>query len=253
MLLLNRAGSPISTWEDWTRPKEDYQWEEDRSAMELAKAWFRGATVACPVELDTLLRSAPFLKDLRLLEGRPEFVTRLPMPGEGRNHDLYIRADSAGGPIAICVEAKADEAFGDTLEDTIAKARKSSPGTRMPTRARRLIQILAGVEADPEQGPWKDLRYQLLTGLGGTALQTKRDGAETGVFVVHEFVTRKTRDDLHARNHADLTAFLRVLSSTLPPLGPDPFWGPLETYPRPGVTLHVAKVVTKLHAERGAT
>lgn len=246
MLILNRAGSPIFTWEDWTRPKKEDHWEEGRSAMELAKAWFRGSTAECPVELDTLLRSAPFLEGLRLLEGRPEFVTSLPMAGEGRNHDLYIRADSADGKISICVEAKADEPFGNTLLDEFAKARKRNPGTRVHIRARRLIQILTGTDVNPEKSPWKYLRYQLLTGLSGTALQASRDGAKMGVFIVHEFVTHKTRYELHARNWDDLAVFLRALSATLPSLGPGRFWGPLETYTAPSINLYVAKIVTNL-------
>src|SRR5688572_11039422 len=101
MKFVNRAGSEILAWDDWTRPKKDYQWAEGRSAMELAKAWFRGRTLECPQELAALLQQAPFIRNLELLTGRPELVTPLPMPGEGRNHDLHLLGTSATGFVTI--------------------------------------------------------------------------------------------------------------------------------------------------------
>jgi hypothetical protein len=248
MKLINRDGTPIASWAEWTRPKQDYQWQEGRSALELAKAWFRAQAPECPQELQSLFQTASFLPDLILLEGRPEFVTPLPMAGEGRNHDLHLLARSADGPISICIEAKADEPFGATIQDTIVEARHKKPATGVPRRARRLIKLLTGVEADPEREPWSGLRYQLLTGLAGAALQAKRDGARIALFIMHEFVSDKTRDDLHERNTLDLAAFLRVLASEAPEFQPHQFWGPLRTATEPAVELYVAKVVTNLRA-----
>jgi hypothetical protein len=44
IVLKNRTDKPIASWQDWTRPKRDYQWKAGRSAMELARSWFRLGT-----------------------------------------------------------------------------------------------------------------------------------------------------------------------------------------------------------------
>ncbi len=56
--------------------------------------------------------------------GEPEFVTRLPERGEGRNHDLWLQARCSAGGLTICVEAEADESFGNLISDEIKGARE---------------------------------------------------------------------------------------------------------------------------------
>lgn len=50
-------GTPITTWEEWTRPKMAYHWKEGRSAMELSKSWFKNDALSPPQELSSLLHS----------------------------------------------------------------------------------------------------------------------------------------------------------------------------------------------------
>ena len=45
-----------------------------------------------------------------------------PERGEGRNHDLWARGSADGRAFTLCVEARADEPFGDTIGETCAKA-----------------------------------------------------------------------------------------------------------------------------------
>ena len=84
----NHEDKPIEDWQNWTRPKREYQWKEGRSAMELARSWFPSGTLQCPSELQNLLSTNARTADTQFDEGRPEFVTSLPQRGEGRNHDL---------------------------------------------------------------------------------------------------------------------------------------------------------------------
>src|SRR5690606_9255321 len=127
--LKDRTGGAILSIEQWTRPKKDHQWAEGRSAMELARAWCPASGVACPAEISALLASHEWTRDIQIEEARPEHVTALPERGEGRNHDLWARCTASGRPFTLCIEAKADEPFGDTIRATCADALKRSPAT----------------------------------------------------------------------------------------------------------------------------
>lgn len=122
MKILNRAGEAILSMEQWTRPKKEHHWAESRSAMELARAWCPASGPACPAAISQLLSSHAWTRDLQLEEVRPEHVTPLPERGEGRNHDLWARGSADGRAFTLCVEARADEPFGDTIGETCAKA-----------------------------------------------------------------------------------------------------------------------------------
>ncbi len=219
-VLASRSGEAIAGYDTWTKPKKAYHWQPGRSAMELARSWFRGGTLSCPRELTELLQSHTITADAELIEGQPEFVTPLPERGEGRNHDLWLRAASPRGSLTICVEAKADETFGDSVAETIAKARRRTVGTRLPARAKALLELLFNRECEPEERPWRDLRYQLLTAFSGTAIQASRDRSGTGVLVVQEFRGRHLDDARQRQNDVDFRTFLALLAPDVdPPVG----------------------------------
>jgi len=81
--------------------------------MELAKAWFPGDDLTVPPEIENILLSNPRLEGLQLINAIPELATPLPERGEGRNHDLWIRGKTPREKVTICIEAKADEPFGN--------------------------------------------------------------------------------------------------------------------------------------------
>lgn len=201
LILTGPDEKPITRWEDWTRPKRDYQWAEGRSAMELAKAWFRNGAVAPPEEFLNLLLSRERFSSLRLIHGKPEFVTQLPMRGEGRNHDLWLQG-TAGG------EDKADEPFGNhTIEEYRSAADSRATTGRpsgVPERIGRLLQMVPA-------GKWDNVMYQLLNAICGTAIQARIDHSSVGAFVVHEFHTSKTKEDNIRRNRASFEKLLRAL------------------------------------------
>jgi len=206
--LRNREGLPITDWEGWVRPKEDYQWKRGRSAMELARAWFPKGKLACPAELDSLLQSSPRTAGYQLTIGQPEFVTQLPERGEGRNHDLWLQGHCPAGNLTICIEAKADEPFGNLIYEEIARARKRKATTRLPARVEALLQLLFGHPCNPLEKPWSHLRYQLITALAGTVIQADHDGSTTAVFVVHEFLSGALDSERLRQNDVDLNAVL---------------------------------------------
>ena len=77
-MLRDQAGRPITSLDQWPRPKRDYQWKPGRSAMEQARSWFRTGALACPEEIVQLLSSHPLTHGVEWVEGCPEFVTPLP-------------------------------------------------------------------------------------------------------------------------------------------------------------------------------
>jgi hypothetical protein len=208
-------GSSINTWQEWTRPKKDYQWKTGRSALELARAWFRQDTPQPPKELLSLLHSSKRLSNLKLISGIPELVTALLERGEGRNHDLALNGNTDREQVTITIEAKADEPFGnDTILEYWSKAikrRERGESTRVPERIEQLLSLV-----DPDtpvnQTKWKDIRYQLLTALCGTIIQAQIDGSSLAVLVVHVFDTELIEADKHAHNHNELELFLSVLA-----------------------------------------
>ena len=110
----------------------------------------------------------------------------------------------------IAVEAKADETFGKTLEDTLKEARKrkaETPGSKGVDRLKQLAAAILGVPGDrlPEVGK---LRYQLLTASAAALAEAQRESVRRAVVIIHEFVTGKTTDERHHENAEDLNAFV---------------------------------------------
>jgi hypothetical protein len=153
---------------------------------------------------------------MAITRGIPECVTPLPGRGEGRNHDLVLVGRSDAGQVTICVEAKADEAFGEVVGKYLAQTKKKAAAegrrTNLPARASALVQLLFGPDASSEAEPWRSLRYQLLTGAAGALLQADLDGSEIAVFVVHEFLTEAVdRGGKVRANASDLEKFVGAL------------------------------------------
>lgn len=252
MKILNRSGEPILSLEQWTRPKkEDLHWKPGRSAVELARAWCPTSGPACPSATTALLSTHEWTRDLDIDEVRPEHVTPLPERGEGRNHDLWAKGVANGAPFTLCVEAKADEPFGDTINETCSKALERSEATGAVRRARALLQMVFGAEAKPDREPWKALRYQLLTAIAGTALQARIDGATRAALVIHEFQGNETTSARLDRNAVDLQNFLTILNDgKLVSLGEGRFAGPwtIQTgsHKDTPVEVLIGKVVTRL-------
>jgi hypothetical protein len=248
MLKLTRPdGTPINEWQEWTRPKKDYQWKEGRSAMELAKSWFRNDVLSPPQEFLPLLHSSPRLRGIVLTIGIPELVTTLPERGNGRNHDLALKGNTQNESVTICIEAKADEPFGNATvgeywNSGILK-RYRGISTRIPERVEFLVSMVDLVSNSIDSSPWKDIRYQLLTALCGTILQAKNDNSTLAVFVVHEFFSNETSTIKHVENHSELERFLSVLSGYQISIETGKLNGPFRFE---GVDCMIGKIITEL-------
>ncbi len=215
MKLIRPDNSPIEKWEDWARPKREYQWKCGRSAMELAKAWFRDGRIAVPKELIELLAGHQRLSCLEFISGIPEKVTPLPERGEGRNHDLWLLCRTPFEKVTVCIEAKVDEPFGNyTVAEywslTVKRQQKGNR-TKAPERIKKLLSLVGTEIDDPTTSSWADIKYQLLTAICGTAIQAKADSSTLGVLVVYELQTNSTERDKLDKNMRAYELFLQTV------------------------------------------
>ena len=210
----------IHTIDDWRRvagPKSgDAHWALGRSAYECARAWCpEGETPRVPEEIESIVRQASDSGRARIITAWPEHKVRFDtLPGEPRNADVNAIAEGSRERIAISIEAKADEPFGQTtrevLESAVQRIARDEP-TNAITRVQQLARALFGTERS-QRLPLGDVRYQLLTGIAGAIAFAREQEASVAVFVVHEFVTDQTRDELHLRNMRDLNALVERIT-----------------------------------------
>jgi hypothetical protein len=217
LVITDKGVKELTDWRKWTRPKRSYQWKAGRSAMELARVWFTAPAPVVPPEVVAILETSPLTKGAILQSGQPEYVTPLPELGEGRNHDLWLKGSVGEGLVTVCVEAKADEPFGEPIgayvEKVLARTARLGQGTKLPQRADTLLKMIFGEEASTRSMPWSNLRYQLLTGVAGTAIQAAKDNSYVGVFLVHEFLTEAVdREQKVPENAAAFADFIKALS-----------------------------------------
>src|SRR5437660_929425 len=118
------ATSPCVHTQEW-RGRLGKNSKQGTSSPTLAAVW------GGPVELMGALRHQPEFEGLRLTQLVVEAQSSVDEFSGPRNHDLVTRGELPSGEcVVICVEAKAGESFGATVErQTSAAARaKSEPG-----------------------------------------------------------------------------------------------------------------------------
>lgn len=236
--LINDKGNIITQLDDWTRPKKEEQWKCGRSAMEFARYWTKpqwSGTV--PPDYIELL--CPVFPGIEFHEGRPEWSTSLPPKGSRgpRTHDLLLSGKWTSSSLTVCVEAKADETFEETLSQYEIEALRelgSNKRSQKKTRLENLLECIWGVRHLTES--LSGLRYQLLHALVGTAIQTLKDAENTaesscgtGVLLIHVFETCLTEEQKLKENQRDLERFGHALPNvTVPSTGivPGCLYGP---------------------------
>ena len=267
MLIRSSKGEPITSFERWSKlakPKHDEQWVEHRSAYECARAWCGGdaagphSPIAVPPRLRALLDSHPDTRGCDVSTVIPEHKVRFDkLRGEVRNSDVCAIAEHSAGRIAFSIEAKVDEPFGSLVGDKLDGAAcriAADERTRIVERIQDLAESLLPAPSD-EQHRLGKLRYQLLTGIAGSLAyaMSKEVEATRAVFIVHEFVTNETNDDLREANQLDLERFVqRLTSSEHSRLLEGVLIGPISVPGRPlfarPVPLYIGKAVERLRS-----
>ena len=206
---IHKSEHEILSVEDWLKyapPKKgELQWEDKRSAKELAQAWC-GKGFACPPADMRLLLERAFRTEIVFDEAKPECVIKLDVfAGEHRNCDLVVLCNVGAKRMVINVEAKADEPFGRVIGEYYD--RKTGSGSIVPARIRQLSQALFGREPDEAI---RNLRYQLLHATAAALVEAAASGAELGLFLVHEFWSASLNRNKLTQNATDWENFIHA-------------------------------------------
>jgi uncharacterized protein DUF6946 len=206
---IHKSGNEIRSVEDWLRyapPKKgELQWEDKRSAKELARSWC-GKGFACPPEEMRALLEWAFRTEIAFDEAKPECVIKLDdFAGEHRNCDLVVLCNVGTRRMVINVEAKADEPSGDVIGEYYDQ--KTGTGSNVPFRIQQLSQALFGREPDEAI---RKLRYQLLHAAAATLIEAGANDAELGLFLVHEFRSPSLNFNNLTRNETDWENFVHA-------------------------------------------
>jgi hypothetical protein len=218
-MIFSSGGTQIRTIDDWFKlapPKRgNFHWKDGRSAKECARAWCPDTgDVCCPSELTELLNSHPDIKGATIVSAIPEYLTSFDRLGEPRNSDMVAIAHHCGGNLAISIEAKADEAFDESVMKVLHRAVRRIC-LDMDSNGVLRVQQLAKSLLPPRSGglvTLGDIRYQLLTAVAGALSYAKDVNASRAVFLVHEFKTDSTNDQKHFSNQVDLNKFVARLT-----------------------------------------
>lgn len=215
MELVKKNGKAINCWQDWERPKSEIHWKEGRSAMEVAKSWFRQSVATPPKEIVQLLFNH-FQQNIEFFKVVPELATPLPESGGMRNHDVACTCMIGKNKATVCIEGKTDESFG---EQTVAQyyqqmkhRRRSGVSTCVPERIEKLVSMLPIPPAEIASCTVAENGYQLVTALVGTALQAKIDHSELAILIIHEFHTDGLNPQKIQKNIQDYSQFVNKLT-----------------------------------------
>jgi len=211
--------SGIETLSDWKihgKPASTSHWKDGRSAKELARHWLSGQAEREVVEL-----LEPQYPDIELIVGVAEEQTAFDTyRGGKRNHDLLVTAKYAKGALAIGVEGKADEPFGDPLWkqlESATEAHQENERSRALDRLTDLAHLFLGPAVDLSHGSvGGELGYQLLTALAGTLAAAKSMNAVSAVFLAHEFDTQETERSKRAANAKQYETFISLMGAQKP-------------------------------------
>ncbi len=212
-----KDGNFISSMDDWFNyapPKGGAkQWVDGRSAKEVARAWLADPP-NIPNEVQDLLSAPPNFTELEFLRAEPEAHLSFNKHSGPRNADLAIWAHDSKGPVAITIEAKADEPFDLVVGDVLSAALERFVANPLSGGVTRIVDLARSLFAPISRGQplVTNLRYQLLTAVAGTLAHGATLGAQRSVLIVHEFVSTATSRRRLEKNADDLAAFIHRLS-----------------------------------------
>jgi hypothetical protein len=215
--VLTKNGLSITSLDDWKRvagPKRDYQWQDNFSAKEAARAWLAAAP-CLPVEIESILVLHSDFTAPLCWNAEPEVRIKFDaFAGEPRNTDLLVSATDSRGRYTIAVEAKALESFGRTIAAERKTASDAALRNRGSNRLRRIEQLVSAVLAPgPDEVTLFDsLRYQLLTATAGALRAAIDQDCSRAVLLIQEFIPVGKRTTGLARNTSDLDEFVQRLT-----------------------------------------
>ena len=171
---------PTKSADDWRSLLADPKkhWRTGYSAKTLAFCW-ENANRFPPEIVELFLQSGvPEFQKIELLMAFPEHKVYIPPHGHASQNDLFVLAKANNGHlIAIAIEGKVSESFGQTIEKWNAE---KSPG-----KIYRLnfLKEKLGLENEIPL----NIRYQLLHRTVSAILEAEQFNAKIAVMIVHSF------------------------------------------------------------------
>lgn len=217
----------LDEWHCYAAPKGRMHWKDGRSAKENARLWLDAAP-SLPVGIREVLRGCVGIGNLSSWSAEPEARAKFDAFRGPANIDLLVKAGDEHGPIVIGIEAKADEAFGSTIEKTLSEAQKRLARKPHSKGVERIQELVRTFGLDLHESEVLDLRYQLLTLTAGTLAEARRQSAQRAVVIIQEFVSSLTSAKYRARNARDLEDFLRAAFGHAGSLANGPSAGPFQ-------------------------
>ena len=196
----------VQEWREHAPPKKPLiQWQDFRSAKELARSWLRYGVPSMPIEYSELLHSHKLTRRFEPEIAIAEVEIRIDEFFGPRNSDLVVIGKASRQPIVLAVEAKADEEFAKIIA---AEMQRLSTKSNKPERMARLVAAILDRPLDTHVN---SLRYQLLHSLAATAIKAREHEAKLGVLLIHEFISLKLDFEKVTANATDLKTFVRTI------------------------------------------
>ncbi len=196
---------PLKIQEEWKELLVDpiIQWEDGKSAKELAKLWARSDKM--PKSVSDLFPNDE-IKPIFLF---PEYPVQMPGIGKGSCNDLYVLTSTSDGYMPIMIEAKAGESFGPFILDWYKERTKNKDeGRNAATRLDGILEELGLKNYDePPYQRIGALRYQLFHRTASALLEAKRIKATKALVLIQSF-------QQDPKGYEDFKQFLNLLSNT---------------------------------------
>ena len=209
MRITNKIGTIIEDFDSWKEAfaevDNEKHWNEGRSACSLAKH-FTSPNMMDSYGIRDLKEFLGLfgIHNVQFTHGEIEHESRFDKyRGKGRMQDLLLWGHTEQ-PIVVCVEAKVDETFGNTIAEAYNKKKKANSNAN-----KRIEELCKKFYADtPTSSVCKDLRYQLLYYLAGSLKEAvKVKGALfIPVLVYHTKAFNKAKGD---ENYKDYIRFMK--------------------------------------------
>jgi len=176
---VSRIYIPANKPEDWRKllAKPRTQWRTGYSAKALACCWQEANDFPESVRNVFKSSSIELFQNVELLLAFPEY--KVPLPGGARpsQNDIFILARGSDQLIAITVEGKASESFGETV---VEWKLNDSEG-----KQKRLHFLCEELQLQEEQ--IDHIRYQLLHRTASAIIEAHKCKAENALMLVHSF------------------------------------------------------------------
>lgn len=185
-------------------------WCEGKSAESLARFWFNENADPFISMLESIFGI------VKLTDGYFEATTSFDdVPRGPRNHDvLFKKVIYEKGKMTIGVEAKGNEEYANLIKekyDYVNKKRQIGQNSNQDIRLDAIFDSLNSNENKIDINVYRELRYQLFSGLVGTITEAKNNKSNCAVFIIHQFLTHRSRAESLERNYKDLHQFLKFI------------------------------------------